>query len=1639
MQTNNHPKFLTILAAGMIVLSSPLSLRAYTLPDLPPMPATPPPMPANSMPMGDPANFPEVKMDFPIETNGPFQPTWQSIASNNTNADNGAPAWLRQAKFGMWVHYGPQSEGASGDWYAQHMYQQGSTAYNNHLAAFGYPATNGYKDVIRAWNPTNYNPAGLAQLYYNAGARFVLVQGVHHDNFDNWNSHYNPWNEMNFGPKHDTLAEWTNACRTLGMHYGVAFHHEYSWWFYQPAFLSDSTGPFAGVPYDAVTATNSAGQWWTNYDTSRLYNIDLHKYQGISTPTTGYWNPAQGIFTNDLDYCNWYATQWALRIIDVIENYDPDFIYTDGDSTQPFSGYATGTGYKCDAMERVIAHYFNRTLERHGKLDTFAVVKFHPGDKIVTTAESSVPSGIVTSQAWIGELAIGDWFWKPGISYDSGGTMVDRLLECVSRDGSLLVNIAPRPDGSLDSGATNMLAGFGQWMATNSEGIYGSRAWVKYGDGSFRFTVGTNGFLYAYYEGLPSAGTQLTIPSLATTSNLLVSSISSVSLLGSGKTLSWSQTATGLVVTCPSPMPSLPSGTAIGFKIGPASAIGSAAPTGVIALPGTNQINLSWNYPTTTATFAVKRSMTHGGSYITVATNLTGTFYADTNAAAGTLYFYVVSAVDAGGPSINSAETSASLVGAPSSQWLTEDIGAVGATGSFGLTNSVFTIQGSGADIWNSADEFRYGFQALVGDCSITARVLNMQNTAPWAKAGVMIRETLDAASKDVINFISPVNGVALQQRAGTGGSAAGVSNPTGIAAPYWLRLARVGDTFTAYYSPDGVTWSVAGTTTVGMNSIVYVGLEVCSVNDGTLCQAQFDNVTLTSGSNPVPPSNLSAVAGNGQVTLSWNTTFGATGYNVKRSLVSGNSYIVVTNVAGNTFLDTGLANGTNYYYVVSATNSAGESANSSQVNATPAVAGTTTNLLWQGSVNANWDINTTANWLSNGVSSVYQDGNLVQFDDAATGSTTVNLAANVSPGVIVVNNSALTYTINSSSGFGIGGTASLTKTGTGTLTLATADSYSGGTTVGNGTIQQDSATAAGTGAITNYGVLNVNIGGNTLANAITGTGAINVIETAATETVLGGNMSGFTGTINIPASSGTSKTDIRSAAVNLNSAATINITDGGTLFMELCTVPATIYVSGTGNSEGYGAFRVDNTAIVSGNVILQGNTTIGGNFNGASVSGISGVIDDNNHSYGISSAGAGTQTEELWGANTYHGATTWNRASYSLILGNGSALQNSTLNYTAGTLRFDSAVSSNAFTFGGLTGTANVNLTNTAGTAITLSVGKNNGSTTYSGVLSGSGGLTKIGGGTFTLNGASIYSGLTSVSNGELVLATSFAGKGNFLVGDGATLGVTNLFTSSASMSNLTLGVSGPTTLEFLNVSNLAVALLAVSNLVLGGICTVKITGSNYPAVGNTYPLVNYAGTFTGNFSNFNLQMPTGTAGTLVSNAHQIALSVIAAPTTPTNLTAVAGDGQVTLAWSASANATGYNVKSSTTNGGPYIIATNLTVLTWINGGLSNGTTYYFVVSATNPAGESANSIQASARPVSLAPPQVAFSVSGSQIQLTWPLDHMGWELQVQTNPPNTGLGTDWVTVPNSNLTNQFSTPIGTTNGSVFYRLTYP
>lgn len=555
---------------------------------LPPIPNIPPPGQKNSTALGDINTFAEVKLDLPIYP-GPFKPTWQSIEANYP----GDPSWLRDAKFGIWVHFGPQASGESGDWYARKLYTPGSKAYENHLKKYGHPSDSGYKEVLHSWNPKKLDPAKLAKIYKDAGARFLMIQGVHHDNFDLWNSRYQPWNSVNIGPKRDLLGEWAKACRANNIRYGITFHHEYTWWWWQTAFGSDTSGDKKGIPYDGnLTMEDGKGKWWEGLDPKRLYGIDLREYKGVEERAHSPWSPPDpGIFTKHLDYAKWYTTQWALRMMDVTEHYDPDFIYTDGTVQGPFTGNGTGTGYKVDAMQNVIADYYNRTLQKRGKVNTFSIVKFR--DKTngtVTTEEFAIPANIKTDQPWIAEAPVGDWYYAPNFTYDSG-MMIRYIIEAIARDGNAALCISLLPDGSLDEGNTKMLKEVGIWMRRNGDAIYGSHAWRIPGEGQqengklrmipggalnkrhadfkfsaedFRFTKGKDGSLYTFSMTIPEGGSQIKIKSLGSQSDYLKAKVKKVSLLGYRGSLQWKQESDALIVTCPD---NIKFSTALVFKV----------------------------------------------------------------------------------------------------------------------------------------------------------------------------------------------------------------------------------------------------------------------------------------------------------------------------------------------------------------------------------------------------------------------------------------------------------------------------------------------------------------------------------------------------------------------------------------------------------------------------------------------------------------------------------------------------------------------------------------------------------------------------------------------------------------------------------------------------------------------------------------------------------------------------------------------------------------------------------------------------------------------------------------------------------------------------------------------------------------
>ncbi len=257
---------------------------------------------------------------------GPFEATRESLASYRV------PEWYRDAKFGIWAHWGPQSAAEYGDWYARNMYIQDSKQYNYHVKKYGHPSKFGFKDIVPTWKAARWDPAHLMQLYKQAGAKYFCSMGVHHDNFDLWNSKYQPrWNAVASGPKKDVVGLFRKAALEEGLKFAISEHLSNSYNWFSTSHGSDKTGPLAGVPYDG-----------TDPKFADLYH-ELPKDFDIAKATAMSRNAP-----------DWWKLQWFHRIKDLVDNYQPDLLYTDG--AIPFEEYGLS----------IVAHLYNSNAKRHG-------------------------------------------------------------------------------------------------------------------------------------------------------------------------------------------------------------------------------------------------------------------------------------------------------------------------------------------------------------------------------------------------------------------------------------------------------------------------------------------------------------------------------------------------------------------------------------------------------------------------------------------------------------------------------------------------------------------------------------------------------------------------------------------------------------------------------------------------------------------------------------------------------------------------------------------------------------------------------------------------------------------------------------------------------------------------------------------------------------------------------------------------------------------------------------------------------------------------------------------------------------------------------------------------------------------------
>jgi len=482
----------------------------------------------------------EEKLNLPV-ADGPFKGELESLKQYQ------CPDWFRDAKFGIWAHWGPQAVPEMGDWYARQMYIENHRQYLFHCEHFGHPSVFGYKDIIPLWKAEKFDPDRLMERYKAAGAKYFVSMGVHHDNFDLWNSKHHKWNAVNMGPKRDIVGAWAAAARKQGLRFGVSEHLERAYSWLNTSKGADKKGPKAGIPYDGTDPKFADFYFPPHKDKSSVYPLDP---------------PA------------WVQRQWFDRLQDLVDSYQPDLLYTDGGI--PFGEYG----------HSLVAHFYNQNIKQHGgKLEAIYTIKDIPdkrhGDYVEGIAVQDLERGIlkgIKAAPWQTDTSVADWFYSRNFKYKTPSAVIHLLVDIVSKNGNLLINFTQHADGTLDPESDKILDELAAWMPVNGEAIFGTRPWKTFGEGAqqsaaghfkegsakftasdIRFTTKA-GNLYAICLGVPTEPVK--IKSLAT------EKIASISLLGSDAKLDWKQDTDALVIQ---PVAKWPCEHAVAFKITPGS------------------------------------------------------------------------------------------------------------------------------------------------------------------------------------------------------------------------------------------------------------------------------------------------------------------------------------------------------------------------------------------------------------------------------------------------------------------------------------------------------------------------------------------------------------------------------------------------------------------------------------------------------------------------------------------------------------------------------------------------------------------------------------------------------------------------------------------------------------------------------------------------------------------------------------------------------------------------------------------------------------------------------------------------------------------------------------------------------------
>lgn len=464
-----------------------------------------------------------------------YKPEWDSIRSGYE-----VPEWFRDAKFGIFLHWGPyavpafMSEKYPPGMYDPHWNKGGMSAYDHHRETYGEPSEFGYKDFIPQFKAENFDAKAWAALFKQAGARYVVPVAEHHDGFAMYNSNYTRWNVVNMGPKKDTMRMLSDAVRAEGMKFGVSSHFALNRIYYK------TTDP--------------------KWDTNDPQNADL------------YWFPVD----EDSKPSQMFLDLWWNRTTDIIDQYEPDLLWFD---------------YGLDKLgwesvhKEILAYYYNKGIDWNKGVvfqDKNMKNQCFPDDLIVLDIERGRMSDIAKSP-WQTDTSVGkiSWGYIENEQYKTADYLLDELIDIVSKNGCLLLNIGPKADGTIPAEARSILEDMGAWLNPNAEAVFETRPWKIYGEGptevstghhseknnkdnvaaDIRFTTKDDA-LYAISLGWPDDGV-FTVKSLAQGNPYESRAIRSVEWLGGSTPVSWEQTAAGLVVR----VDGQPNAAAYAFKI----------------------------------------------------------------------------------------------------------------------------------------------------------------------------------------------------------------------------------------------------------------------------------------------------------------------------------------------------------------------------------------------------------------------------------------------------------------------------------------------------------------------------------------------------------------------------------------------------------------------------------------------------------------------------------------------------------------------------------------------------------------------------------------------------------------------------------------------------------------------------------------------------------------------------------------------------------------------------------------------------------------------------------------------------------------------------------------------------------------